>query len=1638
MHVIFEVLKIITKPLNMKNFTLSLVFLFTLNLGYGQSNQNPILKKANNSKIQSSSTNLLVFDGTNKYISQNPEMLLREVYGLPPAITFQLIGEESDDLGFLHQKYQEYFNGIKVEFGTVTFHSQQGKVVSLSQEYYPVKEVNASLGLTKASAFQKAVSHIGAQQYLWENTGMAKVMDDYKKPEGELVILPVFSNEITSENNVESYRLAYKFDIYATRPISRGNIYIDANTGETLFYDAIIKHADNKGFEGMVHATAETEEMFCQRVENEDFTMLAIGTAATRYSGNQSITTRSISGSYRLRDNTRGDGINTFNSTRQPLYYYTDFTDADNNWTAGEFNNTNKDNAALDAHWGAEETYDYWLNVHGRNSYDNAGASINSWVHFDDVAGGAGYNNAFWNGSVMTYGDGSCGAAEGCGGFDALTSIDVAAHEIGHAVTTHTANLAYQRESGALNEAFSDIWGASVEHYAKGNGSDTNPAAKIWLIGDEIDRRTGSAALRSMSNPNSQGQPDTYGGTYWINPNCGTPTNGNDYCGVHTNSGVLNFWFYLTVVGGSGTNDNGNSYNVTGIGMNKAQLITYRTIKNYLSANSTFANTRTASIQAATDLYGACSLETQAVTNAWRAVGVGAAFAGSCTPSISYLSVTDSTLEATDCGYTDVSVPLIIGLAPSQNATVNFSVAGGTATNNLDYEILTPIVTFPSGSTAKQNLMLRIYNDGFNETNETAIINFTVNPNGGNATANPAANSLTFTIINDDNSPVLSQNITLLDEDFELGGWGGLLDGDGDGHVWVAGISGPVYTGITGSYPASETNLTFLGSGSGKANANNYFISPKISIPAGTTNTQFSFGIGGYNTIEHYAVYWTTNIDTAADINAGINLEDRNTLSNAGQIRTINNSSLAGQTGYFVVRHYNSSANNGLLFFDNVSVTATVSTSVQTAVNTGTTNDLIDLGGAGTIYTSDSATAKVMLDITNNNSFDYGCTNTSVSRAGTGAQSYNGSTAPNLVMDKNFRIGVDNATTSGSTTIKFYFTLAEIAGWESATGLSRTELVAYRTNGDETSLLTIGSFGTNITLTGNFTGLDGDYIFGPSAAFVDCPGSTTYTSSGWNNGAPTSSMMAIIDEDYSTTIANIDACSLVINSGKTLTIPDGTYAKVDGDITVNGTLFVANEGSLVQVDDAATVTNNGNITVRKITPFLEPRYFMVLGSPMTTETRSGVYGSSVLVRNHITSNFVPNPDVESQDPDAENFADNDGNDWQNYTGIVNAGEGYLVLPQPDLASSGSYTLDYTLGTLNNGQVDYNVTYNGTPNSSPNIMGNPYASAIWANDFLNENSMINAVYFWEHLTTASSSYPGYKVNNYDMGDISMYNSSGGVKAANDPGNSTKPNGYISSGQGFGFKATAAGTASFKNYMRVTDNNDTYRRPTATKDRIWLQVYNETYGLSSGMLVSFSEESIDGYDNKYDAKRLATPVSLYSKLVTGEELAIQGRSAFNVDQEIPLGFVSQIEEDQEFKISISEQDGTVWPDVQVYLVDKFKNVVHNLSDSDYIFKSKEGAHNERFVMLFKTTVLGTQDSQLQNISIVPNPTTGNITIVSPKTVINSVEVFDIRGRKLLEVDYNNTQYSLNLSSLQNATYFVKINTAEGTLTKRVVKH
>jgi Zn-dependent metalloprotease/chitodextrinase len=610
---------------------------------------------------------LILFSEKSIYKTSDSQKVLKEQLGLKENSNFSKVKTETDDLGFLHEKFQLFHKGLKVEFSTYSLHSKKSKLESMNGEFYQLEDINTNPGLTYEQALTKAISQIGAKEYLWEKPLEAAAID-YTKPAGELVLLPMMDDDKSSKKN-NDIRLVYKFDIYATNPVSRGDVYVDALTGEIVFYNATIKHLGEYS-----HGNHNLAEKSDGRIEKSLF---VAANAATRYSSAQTIQTALSGSSYILSDNTRGNGINTFNMKKGTSYTAAvNFTDVDNNWTAAEFDNTNKDNGALDAHWGAEKTYDYFSAKHARNSYDNAGAIIKSYVHFDNA-----YDNAYWNGSVMTYGDGS-GTY-----FDILTSLDVAAHEIGHAVCEKTANLAYQRESGAMNEGFSDIWGACVEYFAA-------PAKSTWLIGEDIERRAGKTALRSMSNPKLEGQPDTYGGTNWKVINCGTPTQTNDYCGVHTNSGVLNHWFYILSVGKTGTNDIGSSYNVTGITIDKAAKIAYRLESVYLSANSTFANARTFGIQSAVELYGAGSAEVIATTNAFYAVGVGAAYSGS-TDTVAPTAPANLTAAATTSSSTNLSWTA----ATDNVAVTGYSIYNG-ATLVTTVTGLTYSVTGLSASTA--------------------------------------------------------------------------------------------------------------------------------------------------------------------------------------------------------------------------------------------------------------------------------------------------------------------------------------------------------------------------------------------------------------------------------------------------------------------------------------------------------------------------------------------------------------------------------------------------------------------------------------------------------------------------------------------------------------------------------------------------------------------------------------------------------------------------------------------------------------------------------------------------------------------------------------------------------------------------
>ena len=688
---------------NFRNVGLATLTLFSF-VAFAQETDKHVKQKEVNSN---GIPNLITFKENSNIKNSNSTQIFKDQLGLKAQQSLNSISTEIDDLGFNHEKFQLFHKGVKVEFATYSIHSKQGKVTSMSGEFYNIPDVSNAPQISAQDAFIMAKNYTGAKSYMWENTVEAESIK-YQIPVGELVFLPIIDAEVKKQD-FDNVKLAYKFDIYATNPVSRGDLYIDANTGEILFYNATIKHLGEHA-----HGAKTTKTAFTKNIEKpqsfdmfKNTSLVVAANAATRYSGTQQIQTLLSGSSYILSDITRGGGAQTYNMKKGTNYSTAvNFTDVDNNWTATEFNNTNKDNAALDAHWGAEMTYDYFSVKHTRNSYNNAGAKINSYVHYS-----SNYNNAYWDGSRMTYGDGS-----GTGGFNALTSLDVAAHEIGHAVCSNTANLAYQKESGAMNEGFSDIWAACVEFYAA-------PTKQPWLIGEDIEMRSGHVALRSMSNPNSEGQPDTYGGTYWINPNC-TPTQTNDYCGVHTNSGVMNHWFYILSIGKSGTNDIGNAFNVTGITIDKAAKIAYRTEANYLSANSTFANARTGSIQSAIDLYGAGTPEVIATTNAWYAVGVGAAYAGSTdttapstpaslaasgtTASSTNLTWTASTDNVAVTGYNVYRGTTLLAAVTTTNYVASgltastaytFSVKAKDAANNLSASSNVVNVTTLAGST---------------------------------------------------------------------------------------------------------------------------------------------------------------------------------------------------------------------------------------------------------------------------------------------------------------------------------------------------------------------------------------------------------------------------------------------------------------------------------------------------------------------------------------------------------------------------------------------------------------------------------------------------------------------------------------------------------------------------------------------------------------------------------------------------------------------------------------------------------------------------------------------------------------------------------------------------------------------------
>jgi len=265
------------------------------------------------------------------------------------------------------------------------------------------------------------------------------------------------------------------------------------------------------------------------------------------------------------------------------------------------------DVAVNEAYDGSGATYDLYKNIYNRNSIDNNGLRLDSTVHYQ-----RNYDNAFWDGKQMVYGDGDGEL------FNRFTiAIDVMGHELTHGVTQYEASLNYSQQPGALNESMSDVFGSLVKQYSL---SQTATEAD-WLIGAGLlAAGVNGVALRSMKAP----------GTAYNDPVLGKdpqPAHMKDYVntisdngGVHINSGIPNHAFYLIA-----TQIGGNAWD-------KAGQIWYVTLRDKLKATSNFQDCANLTYQTAADLFGAGSLEQQAVQRGWADVGLDATGSGGSTP----------------------------------------------------------------------------------------------------------------------------------------------------------------------------------------------------------------------------------------------------------------------------------------------------------------------------------------------------------------------------------------------------------------------------------------------------------------------------------------------------------------------------------------------------------------------------------------------------------------------------------------------------------------------------------------------------------------------------------------------------------------------------------------------------------------------------------------------------------------------------------------------------------------------------------------------------------------------------------------------------------------------------------------------
>ncbi len=507
-------------------------------------------------------------------------------------MSYSVTKTDIDEKGRIHILVQQTVGGIEIEGAELKLHTKEGLINYANGRLKDVPTINTS-GI---------ISSEKALEIVLDSYREKGIYQEIKEDQRFLVPAVTEKSDLVVREMDNESKLVYRVKAYANIQ-QEFTYYIDAKSGEILesFKNfCSLHHHMGDGWHTNDHKTP---------VEKTDYNSLTVNGPATATAldlsnTNRTINTYEVDGIYYMIDASR-DMFNNSASLmpNEPVGVIWTVDGQNTNPQNNDFdydhvksnNNSWASKISVSAHYNGGEAFTYFEDTHNRNSINNEGGNIISLINISDPETGGGFDNAFWNGAALFYGNGNQAftpLAEG---------LDVAGHEMSHGVVQATANLTYQGESGALNEAFADIFGAMIDR-------------DDWLIGEEIVKTAvfPSGAMRDMSDPHNGGsslndtgyQPKNVSEQY---------TGSQDNGGVHINSGIVNHAYYLFA-------------ETSGVGKNKAEQIFYRALNVYLTKSSNFKDMRAAAEQATQDFIDDGIYNTNvltAVSAAFGAVGIG-------------------------------------------------------------------------------------------------------------------------------------------------------------------------------------------------------------------------------------------------------------------------------------------------------------------------------------------------------------------------------------------------------------------------------------------------------------------------------------------------------------------------------------------------------------------------------------------------------------------------------------------------------------------------------------------------------------------------------------------------------------------------------------------------------------------------------------------------------------------------------------------------------------------------------------------------------------------------------------------------------------------------------------------------------